>query len=118
MKTLKELKEMVAKQNRFCDWKELLKCSTADLIDEHFTEAAENYALQFKKSPLVVIGACSITDALIQQMKAFHPDFIINANNEQQEKIIKDYTEMLLPNPFTDIRTILPIMSVEHQKKT
>ncbi len=116
MKTLEEIKEIVAKQNRFCDWKELLKCSTADMIDEHFTVAAEWYASQFNTPPISVIGTGSISAGLIEQIKAFHPDFIVIASLEEQEKLIEKYTDMLLPNPFQDIRTILPPKPVEQLK--
>lgn len=57
MKTLDQIKLEVAKDNHFCDWKELLTCCTAEMIDQHWTTVANEFANQNKKSfPVTTIG--------------------------------------------------------------
>jgi hypothetical protein len=92
MKTLQQFKDIVAKENNFCDWLELLKCSTVDMIDEHFTAAAEKYANQSKNidlslnvTPKIIVVNGNVNPNLIEEISTLlkdHVGVIISAGNE------------------------------------
>lgn len=57
MRALDQIKLEVAKDNCFCDWKELLVCCTADMIDQHWTTVVNKFANQNKRSlPVATVG--------------------------------------------------------------
>lgn len=57
MNELDQIKLQVAKDNHFCDWKELLTCCTTDMIDQHWTTVAIKFANQHRRSfPVATIG--------------------------------------------------------------